>query len=132
MVATARRRYTPRERAKVAYRQEYKCAACSLLLCPEWHLDHVVPLSDGGSNESDNVQALCVSCHTDKSAGETMRPRRVRSASHSHSHSHSLGRLVKFLRSLRGLLRSHLALRSAAAAAASRGPRARPPPRVAA
>lgn len=118
----ARRRYTPRERAKVAYRQAYKCAACSALLCPEWHLDHIVPLSDGGSNDGDNVQALCVSCHTDKSAAETMRPRpRIRRG--AQRRSAALGRLFTFLRAL-------LALRCRCCAARG-APRARPPPPVA-
>jgi 5-methylcytosine-specific restriction endonuclease McrA len=64
----ARRRYTPRERAKVAYEQRYACAGCAVLLPPDWQLDHIVPLSEGGGNERANVQALCVACHADKTA----------------------------------------------------------------
>jgi 5-methylcytosine-specific restriction endonuclease McrA len=67
----SRRRYTPRERMKVAYEQRYTCAKCAQLLPPDWQLDHVVPLSEGGGNERENVQALCVSCHTDKSVAAT-------------------------------------------------------------
>ena len=46
-----RRRYTPRERTRVAYEQGYKCASCTLLLPPDWQLDHVLPLCAGGGNE---------------------------------------------------------------------------------
>ena len=67
----SRRRYTPRERMKVAYEQNYACAKCKKLLPPDWQLDHITPLSSGGSNERENVQALCVSCHTDKSVHAT-------------------------------------------------------------
>ena len=74
----ARRRFTPRERSKVAFEQSYQCSACKVMLNPDWHLDHVIPLADGGTNERDNVQALCIACHTDKSAAATRatRPRR--------------------------------------------------------
>jgi 5-methylcytosine-specific restriction endonuclease McrA len=68
----ARRRYTPRERAKVAYEQRYACAVCAELLPPDWQLDHIVPLSRGGGNERANVQALCVACHADKTARDTV------------------------------------------------------------
>ncbi len=72
----ARRRYTPRERMKVAFEQNYLCAKCGKLLPPDWQLDHVTPLSQGGGNERANVQALCVACHTDKTVVATQsRPR---------------------------------------------------------
>ena len=70
----ARKRFTPRERSKVAYDQCYLCLTCRSMLKPDWHLDHIVPLSDGGTNERDNVQALCVACHMDKTARESRQP----------------------------------------------------------
>ena len=33
-------------------------------------VDHVTPLKDGGTNEMDNLQALCRSCHSRKTAVE--------------------------------------------------------------
>jgi len=33
-------------------------------------VDHIVPLRDGGGNELDNLQALCKSCHSRKTARE--------------------------------------------------------------
>ena len=39
---------------------------CDELLKPDCHLDHVVPLEDGGQDSVENLQALCVSCHSQK------------------------------------------------------------------
>jgi 5-methylcytosine-specific restriction protein A len=36
-----------------------------------WHVDHVIPLRDGGAAwDRDNLQALCVGCHSRKTAHE--------------------------------------------------------------
>jgi 5-methylcytosine-specific restriction endonuclease McrA len=43
-----------------------------------WELDHVVPLIEGGSHESSNLQTLCVPCHRKKSAEESRERARVR------------------------------------------------------
>ena len=50
--------------------QEARCAACQV----KWplrgfyglHLDHIKPLSRGGSNHDDNIQLLCQPCNTAK------------------------------------------------------------------
>jgi hypothetical protein len=45
----------------------------------EWHLDHIVPLIDGGAHDESNMQTLCVDCHKAKTAREaTERARRRR------------------------------------------------------
>lgn len=40
-------------------------------------VDHIKPLHKGGGNELDNLQAICVSCHIDKTAQDAKddRPR---------------------------------------------------------
>ena len=40
------------------------CALCSE---PAVEIDHIVPLSRGGSNEPENLQALCKGCNNEKS-----------------------------------------------------------------
>ena len=36
-----------------------------------YEVDHIVPLSRGGGNDWDNLQALCKSCHSRKTARES-------------------------------------------------------------
>jgi hypothetical protein len=36
----------------------------------DFEIDHIKPISIGGSNEIDNLQILCKECHTEKSRGE--------------------------------------------------------------
>lgn len=65
-----RRTLTPYQRALVASGQEWRCNHCSVLFKALWHVDHVLPLADGGPDELDNMQALCADCHATKTAEE--------------------------------------------------------------
>lgn len=63
-------------RGIVLARDKFTCRKCGvkgkdiILEC-----DHVIPLADGGSNDLDNLQTLCVKCHDVKSYGHiTDRP----------------------------------------------------------
>lgn len=54
-------------RIEIAYRQHYKCNACQLFpIPPDFQVDHVIALEDGGQDIASNLQALCVSCHSEK------------------------------------------------------------------
>ena len=44
------------------------CAVCQR--APSVELDHIVPLSLGGSDDGDNLQGLCKACHREKTARE--------------------------------------------------------------
>jgi 5-methylcytosine-specific restriction endonuclease McrA len=50
------------------------CSMCGEAL-PEkgWHLDHIVPLSQGGAHSYDNAQPLHSSCHGRKSMADRLR-----------------------------------------------------------
>lgn len=51
--------------------QKGRCASCQEKVGPnnkKYHVDHIVPLSRGGSNESTNLQILCAECNLRKSA----------------------------------------------------------------
>ena len=47
--------------------QRYKCACCGVKLSTH-HIDHITPLSKGGSNDKTNLQALRPPCNLSKSA----------------------------------------------------------------
>lgn len=53
-------------RIELAYRQEYKCRMCSILLPPDFEVDHILALEDGGEDIASNLQCLCVPCHKTK------------------------------------------------------------------
>ena len=38
--------------------------------------DHIIPLCEGGADDSDNSQGLCDACHEGKSLAESLRARR--------------------------------------------------------
>lgn len=66
----APRRTIPRYVSNViAFRQRHACAACGEHLC-HWHVDHVRPVADGGSDDITNLQALCPNCHDNKTRVE--------------------------------------------------------------
>jgi len=45
------------------------CAECGYLIWSgrdEWEADHIVPVAVGGQDTAENLQPLCVECHTKK------------------------------------------------------------------
>jgi hypothetical protein len=51
----------------VLRRDGYACAWCDTPLHEDnWSIDHIIPLSKGGSNEMHNLQAMCRSCNSQK------------------------------------------------------------------
>lgn len=50
---------------------------CDVEFTEHWHLDHIVPLADGGQHGVQNLQTLCPACHKIKTAHEaTIRSQR--------------------------------------------------------
>jgi hypothetical protein len=62
--------FTKAQKLMIVERQENKCNICSLAL-KKIEYDHIVPLASGGNNDLDNIQALCIECHFEKSKSET-------------------------------------------------------------
>lgn len=54
----------------VGSKYEWKCAGCKSLLDEGYQVDHIIPLFKNGSNELDNLQPLCGTCHNKKSIRE--------------------------------------------------------------
>lgn len=48
--------------------QKWKCAICRCSLKGGKHVDHIVPLTKGGSNDRTNLQLLCPTCNVRKHA----------------------------------------------------------------
>jgi 5-methylcytosine-specific restriction endonuclease McrA len=57
---------SPRRRFLVFKRDLYQCRICRRAGV-ELELDHVIPVSLGGSDSMDNLQTLCVPCNRGKS-----------------------------------------------------------------
>lgn len=48
--------------------QQYKCACCKTDVSQSYHVDHIIPLAAGGTNDKLNIQILCPSCNLTKNA----------------------------------------------------------------
>jgi hypothetical protein len=56
----------------VASQQNWKCGHCKTQLTAWFEVDHINRLDNGGTNEVDNLVALCRDCHGKKTAMENM------------------------------------------------------------
>jgi len=61
-----RKATTVRQVKELGVRQGWKCNVCRAFLKSTFEVDHVVPLCRGGTNDTSNLQALCVECHSAK------------------------------------------------------------------
>ena len=60
------------KKKQIAYNQQYKCNKCNKLLPPSYEIDHIIKRSEGGTNDLENLQALCRNCHGDKTWTENI------------------------------------------------------------
>jgi 5-methylcytosine-specific restriction endonuclease McrA len=65
-----RSRYIPAKvRVSVLHRDGYKCAFCGRRAKQvQLEIDHIIPFSEGGSNDLSNLQTLCFDCNRGKGA----------------------------------------------------------------
>lgn len=63
-----RRKVSPRVRFEVFQEDEYRCRICGVSADSGavLHIDHIIPVSRGGTNEKDNLQTLCAECNFGK------------------------------------------------------------------
>ena len=62
---------TKKVRLAIRKKQGECCGKCGCHLHPRgFHIDHKMPLWCGGSNDPDNLWALCIPCHSRKTSRE--------------------------------------------------------------
>lgn len=54
-------------KARVLSRDDFKCANCGSI--KQLHIHHILPISEGGSDDVDNLKTLCVICHKKEHKG---------------------------------------------------------------
>jgi hypothetical protein len=57
----------------VAANQKWKCNMCNNLLDATYEVDHINPLYKGGTNDFNNLQALCRNCHGKKTIDDRLK-----------------------------------------------------------
>lgn len=61
-----------RMKQAIIIRDEYTCQQCGKLVdLHESHLDHVVPITQGGDDSPENLQTLCIGCSKAKTQRES-------------------------------------------------------------
>ena len=64
-----RHKFTKKEREQLFTQFNKKCKTCQKEL-KTFHIDHILPLASGGTNDEDNLQILCKECHFTKTKAE--------------------------------------------------------------
>jgi 5-methylcytosine-specific restriction endonuclease McrA len=59
--------FLPSDIKRIMEMQRSKCAICRRSIKNKYHIDHIMPLSRGGTNWPHNLQLLCPSCNVRKS-----------------------------------------------------------------
>ena len=59
------------KREYVFNRDRGQCQHCGARLSGKWFCDHIMELQYGGSNDVNNLQALCPACHGRKTGTHT-------------------------------------------------------------
>jgi 5-methylcytosine-specific restriction endonuclease McrA len=58
--------HTKDEIEDLRIRQKHKCASCGTSTKKSYDVDHIIPISKGGSNSISNLQILCPTCNRQK------------------------------------------------------------------
>ena len=61
-----RRSVSETKKKFIASRQNWKCHSCQSQLDASFEVNHILALQDGGTNQVDNLEALCRNCHGQK------------------------------------------------------------------
>jgi 5-methylcytosine-specific restriction endonuclease McrA len=58
--------YTRQDVVALLTLQKHACVGCGVRLKSKYHVDHIVPLVKGGTNDRKNIQILCAPCNLSK------------------------------------------------------------------
>jgi hypothetical protein len=72
LIKATKRNVSETKKKFVASQQNWRCGQCNSQLNHTYEIDHKIRLEYGGSNEVDNLVALCRNCHGEKTAKENM------------------------------------------------------------
>ncbi len=65
-----KRKVSPAMKKKVAAGAQWKCVTCKQIVDFMYEIDHILPLAMGGTNDFNNLQLLCQTCHKKKTLEE--------------------------------------------------------------
>lgn len=57
---------------RITSEQGHACNMCRVTLTEFFHIDHIVRRADGGTDDRENLQALCQECHAKKTLNENL------------------------------------------------------------
>lgn len=73
-----KRSLTAADKKRIAAKQNWKCKKCKRLLPARYHIDHIKEFSCGGSDKESNLQALCPTCHAEKTEQDRHRKKQAK------------------------------------------------------
>jgi len=69
------RKVSEQVKKKIAADQGWQCAICNNKLDAAYEVDHIIALEDGGTNNIDNLRAVCRNCHGNKTIDDNIKRR---------------------------------------------------------
>jgi 5-methylcytosine-specific restriction endonuclease McrA len=58
--------HTPEQIKELHAKQRHRCAGCRVSIRNHYEVDHIIPVSRGGTNDISNIQLLCMPCNRSK------------------------------------------------------------------
>jgi 5-methylcytosine-specific restriction endonuclease McrA len=58
--------HTPEQIEELYAKQRRRCTACGKSIRNHYEIDHIIPITRGGSNDISNIQLLCLPCNRSK------------------------------------------------------------------